>query len=224
VPHLLCIGFTQDETEDALIELSFLDIHNVVALRGDQTDWKEVRRGTRNKYASDLVTQIMTMNKGEYLHHKSDANPANFCVGVAGYPEKHFEAPSLAYDIEMMKKKVDAGAEYIVTQMFFNNDSFLNYEAKCREAGIEVPIIPGLKVLTRKSLLQNIPRHFHVDIPDDLVGEIMAADKPEHVKEIGRKHALAQARGLLEAGVPGIHFYVYSDAAVAAEVLKDLAP
>ncbi len=223
VPHLLCIGFTQDETEDALIELSFLDIHNVVALRGDQTDWKEVRRGSRNKYASDLVTQILTMNKGEYLHHKSDAAPANFCVGVAGYPEKHFEAPSLAYDIEMMKKKVEAGAEYIITQMFFNNDSFLNYATKCREAGIEVPIIPGLKVLTRKSLLQNIPRHFHVDIPDDLVGEIMAAEKPEHVKEIGRKHALAQARGLLEAGVPGIHFYVYSDAGVAAEVLKDLA-
>ena len=164
----------------------------------------------------------MTLNRGEYLHQISDAEPADFCVGVAGYPEKHFEAPSLSYDIEMMKKKIDAGAEYIITQMFFENEVFLNYVEKCREAGITVPIIPGLKVLTRKSLLQNIPRHFHVDIPDDLVGEIMAAEKAAHVKEIGRKHALNQARGLLEAGVPGVHFYVYSDAADAAEVLKEL--
>lgn len=222
VPHLLCMGFTQEETEDALIELSFLDIHNVVALRGDHTEWKEVRRGKRNKYAGDLVEQIMAMNHGEYLHHMNDADPTAFCVGVAGYPEKHFEAPSLSYDIEMLKKKVDAGAEYVITQMFFDNTAFLDYIEKCRAAGIEVPIIPGLKVLTRKSLLKNIPRHFHVDIPDDLVSEIMEARSPEHVMEIGRDHALSQARGLLEAGVPGIHFYVYSDAPVAAEVVREL--
>jgi len=222
VPHLLCMGFTQEETEDALIELSFLDIHNVVALRGDHTDWKEVRRGARNKYASDLVEQIMAMNRGEYLHRMNDAAPTQFCVGVAGYPEKHFEAPSLSFDIEMLKKKVDAGAEYVITQMFFDNAAYFGYVEKCHAAGIDVPIIPGLKVLTRKNLLRNIPRHFHVDIPDDLVAEIMAADDVKHVKEIGRRHALAQARELVDRGAPGVHFYVYSDADQAAMVLKEL--
>ncbi len=222
VPHLLCVGFTQEETEDALIELSFLDIHNVVALRGDQTDWKEVRRGTRNRYATDLVDQIMAMNRGEYLHSLTDLEPTNFCVGVAAYPEKHFEAPSLKYDIEMLKRKVDAGAEYVITQMFFDNAAFFAFRDRCVEAGIDVPIIPGLKVLTRKSLLTNIPRNFHVDIPDPLVEEIMAADKAAHVRDIGRRHALEQARELLDAGVPGLHFFVYSDAPEAADVLKEL--
>ena len=222
VPHLLCMGFTQEETEDALIELSFLDIHNVVALRGDHTDWREVRRGTRNKYASDLVSQIMALNRGEYLHRMNDAEPTRFCVGVAGYPEKHFEAPSLNFDVEMLKKKVDAGAEYVITQMFFDNAVYFRYLEKCRAAGITVPIIPGLKVLTRKTLLNNIPRHFHVDIPDDLVDEIMAAEKTDHVRAIGARHALEQARGLLDGGAPGVHFYVYSDADVAAQVLKEL--
>lgn len=222
VPHLLCVGFTQEETEDALIELSFLDIHNVVALRGDQTDWKEVRRGRRNTYAVDLVEQIMAMNRGEYLHNMNDADATGFCVGVAAYPEKHFEAPSPAFDIEMLKKKVDAGAEYVITQMFFDNGAYFDFVARCRAAGIEVPIIPGLKVLSRQSLLKNIPRNFHVDIPDDLVGEILAATDPAHVREIGRAHALAQARGLLEGGAPGVHFYVYSDAPEAAKVLRKL--
>lgn len=222
VPHLLCVGFTKEETEDALIELSFLDIHNVVALRGDQTDWKAVRRGARNKYADDLVRQIMDMNRGEYLHSMTAAEVTDFCVGVAAYPEKHFEAPSLAYDIEMLKKKIDAGAEYIITQMFFDNAAFFDFRDKCVAAGIDVPIIPGLKVLTRKSLLTNIPRNFHVDLPDDLVAEIMAADKPSHVKEIGRRFGLDQARELLDGDVPGLHFFVYSDAPVAADVVKEL--
>jgi methylenetetrahydrofolate reductase (NADPH) len=222
VPHLLCVGFTKEETEDALIELSFLGIHNVVALRGDHTDWKEVRRGPRNKYAVDLVKQVMDMNDGKYLHALSSADKSNFCVGVAGYPEKHFEAPSLAYDIARLKEKVDAGAEYVITQMFYDNAAFFDFLEKAREAGVTVPIIPGLKVLTRKSLLTNIPRNFHVDIPDDLIGEIMAAGKPSHVKEIGCEFALKQARELLDAGVPGLHFFVYSDAPVAADVLREL--
>ena len=222
VPHLLCVGFTKEETEDALIELSFLGINNVVALRGDQTDWKQVRRGPRNSYATDLVGQIMDMNRGKYLHAMSNAESTDFCVGVAAYPEKHFEAPSLSYDIEMLKKKIDAGAEYVITQMFFDNTAFFAFLDKARAAGITVPIIPGLKVLTRKSLLTNIPRNFHVDLPDELVGEVMAADDPARVREIGRRYALAQARELLDAGVPGLHFFVYSDAPEAAAVLKDL--
>ena len=222
VPHLLCIGFTKEETEDALIELSFLGIHNVLAIRGDYTDWKEIRRGERNRYAADIVRQIVDMNRGRYLHSLSERNHTEFCVGVAAYPEKHYEAPSLAFDIAHLKAKVDAGAEYVITQMFFQNDAYFSFVDRCRAEGIEVPIIPGLKVLTRKSLLKNIPRNFHVDIPDDLVGEIMAADRPEHVSEIGRRHALAQARGLLEGGAPGVHFFVYSDAQDAAIVLEDL--
>ncbi len=222
VPHILCVGFTKEETEDALIEVSFLELDNVMALRGDQTDWKEIRPGVRNKYAVDLVHQIMNMNRGEYLHSMSGVVPTNFCVGVAAYPEKHFEAPSQAYDIEKLKRKVDAGAEYIITQMFFDNAAFFEFRDRCRAAGIEVPIIPGLKVLTRKSLLTLLPRNFHVNIPDHLVEEVLAAKNSEQIKEIGHGHALAQARELLDNGVPGVHFFVYTDAEVAAGVVKEL--
>ncbi len=222
VPHLLCVGFTKEETEDALIELSFLDIHNVLALRGDQTDWKQLRNGGRNTYASDLVEQIMAMNRGEYLHALNDASATSFCVGVAAYPEKHFEAPSLTYDIAHLKKKVDAGAEYIITQMFFDNAAYFSFVEQARAAGITVPIIPGLKALTRRSLLTSIPRTFHVNIPDHLVKEIVAAKDARQVREIGKRHAVEQGRQLLDAGVPGLHFFVYSDAEVAAEIVAEL--
>jgi len=222
VPHLLCHGFTQEETEDALIELSFLDIHNVLAVRGDTTDWKEVRRGARNKYAIDIVRQVQDMNRGNYLHRLTDAQHSDFCVGVAAYPEKHYEAPSLAYDIQHLKAKVDAGADYIVTQMFFDNAPYFSFVERCRAAGIEVPIIPGLKVVGRKGLLTNIPRNFHVDLPDDLVDAIAGAKDKETASAVGVEHALAQARGLLDGGAPGVHFFVYKDAHLTAEVLKRL--
>ena len=222
VPHLLCVGFTQEETEDALIELSFLDIHNVLALRGDQTDWKEIRHGGRNTYASDLVNQIVAVNRGEYLHALCSAAKSNFCIGVAAYPEKHFEAPSLAYDIENLKRKVDAGADYIITQMFFDNSSFFSFLQQVRAAGITVPIIPGLKVLTRASLLTSIPRNFHVNIPDELVEEIVNARDAAQAREIGKRHAIKQAGELLDAGVPGLHFFVYSDAEITAEIVAEL--
>lgn len=222
VPHLLCHGFTQEETEDALIELSFLGIHNILAVRGDTTDWKEVRRGARNKYAIDIVRQIQDMNRGDYLHKLTDAQHSDFCVGVAAYPEKHFEAPSLAYDIQHLKAKVDAGADYVVTQMFFHNPPYFEFVERCRAAGIEAPIIPGLKVIGRKSLLTNIPRNFHVDLPDDLVDAIAGAKDQDAAAAIGVEHALAQARGLLDGGAPGVHFFVYNDAHLTAEVLKRL--
>jgi len=222
VPHLLCHGFTQEETEDALIELSFLDIHNVLAVRGDTTDWKEVRRGARNKFAVDVIRQIVDMNNGRYLHKLTDAQHTDFCIGVAGYPEKHYEAPSLSYDIKHLKAKVDAGADYIITQMFFRNEPYFEYVERCRAAGITVPIIPGLKVVGRRSLLKNIPRNFYVDLPDDLVEAITEADGAAEIGAIGVEHALAQARGLLEGGAPGIHFFVYNDATLTAEVLKRL--
>lgn len=222
VPHLLCHGFTREETEDALIELSFLDIHNLLAIRGDAPDWKAVRPGSRNRYALDVVEQVAAMNGGRYLHQLNDAQPTNFCVGVAGYPEKHFEAPSLAFDIGHLKAKVDAGAEYVITQMFFENRVYFDFVDRCREAGIEVPIIPGLKILDRKSLLTNLPRHFHIDLPQDLIDEVAAAREPGHVADIGVEHSLAQARGLLDGGAPGVHFFVYTGVTLLTRVLEDL--
>ncbi len=222
VPHLLCHGFTQEETEDALIELSFLDIHNVLAVRGDTTDWKAIRRGARNKYAVDIVRQIADMNAGNYLHRLTEAQRTDFCIGVAGYPEKHFEAPSLSSDIRHLKTKVDAGADYVITQMIFRNAPYFEFVDRCRAAGIEVPIIPGLKVVGRRSLLKNIPRNFYVDLPDELVDGIEGAADAREVGEIGVEHALAQARELLDGGAPGVHFFVYNDATLTAEVLKRL--
>ncbi len=222
VPHILCQGFTREETEDALIELSFLGIDNVLAVRGDNTEWRSVRPGARNRYAADAVRQVAAMNGGRYLHQLSDAQHTDFCIGVAGYPEKHFEAPSLDYDVRFLKEKVDAGADYVVTQMFFDNACYFDFVARCRAAGIDVPIIPGLKLVHRRGQLTNIPRNFHVDLPGDLVDEIMAARDDARVAEIGAAHTLAQARGLLEGGAPGVHFFVYSGVEIVADVVRKL--
>lgn len=222
VPHILCHGFTKEETEDALIELSFLDIQNVLAVRGDTTDWKAIRRGARNKLAVEAVRQIADMNRGRYLHALTDAQPTDFCIGVAGYPEKHFEAPSLARDVRHLKEKIDAGADYVITQMVFRNEPYFAFVERCRAEGIEVPIIPGLKVVGRKALLTNIPRNFYVDLPDELVDEIDGAADAAEIAEIGVEHALAQATELLDRGAPGVHFFVYNDATLTAEVLKRL--
>ena len=222
VPHLLCHGFTQEETEDALIELSFLDIHNVFAVRGDTTDWKAVRRGARNTYAIDVVKQVVDMNAGNYLHKLSDVQHTDFCVGVAGYPEKHFEAPNLDSDIRHLKEKVDAGAGYVITQMFYDNAPYFEFVERCRAAGIDVPIIPGLKVLGRRGLLTALPRNFQVDLPADLVDAIESAETARDVAEIGVAHAAAQTTELLDGGAPGVHFFVYNDAALTAEVLGRL--
>ncbi len=223
VPHLLCRGFTQEETEDALIELNYLGIHNVLAVKGDEKAADKPERPGRhhNAYAADLVAQIQAMNRGRYLADLLDAAPTDFCVGVGGYPEKHVDAPNLTWDVLNLKRKVDAGADYVVSQMFFDNAHFLAWAEKCREVGVTVPIVPGIKILTAKSQLRTLPRTFHTEIPEALAAEVEAA-KPEHVADVGVAWARQQAAELVEAGVPGIHFYIMSTARHVVRVAEPL--
>lgn len=220
VAHILCQGFTREETEDAMIELGYLGITNVLALRGDYLNFqKTVSKGrTSNKYASDLVKQIKDLRRGQYIEEMSEQAAIDFCIGVAGYPEKHFEAPNLKADIDYLKKKVDAGAEYIVTQMFFDNEKYFEFEKLCRDAGITVPIVPGLKVLRSMEQLKTIPKNFFVDIPEALSEEI--SKNPDHMKEVGVKWASKQVEGLLAAKVPVVHFYVMNDSKLVVDVVK----
>ena len=223
VPHVLCQGFTRQETEDFLIELRYLGIDNVLAIRGDDSGYrKPLDHGrTANVFATDLIGQIAAMNRGQYLEELLDADPSNFCIGAAGYPEKHFEAPNLEADVRRVKEKVEAGAEYIVTQMFFENRHYFRFVELCREVGIEVPIIPGLKIVTAKKQLRTIPRTFHCEIPVTLADEIESA-KPKHVVEVGVEWALAQTRELLEHGVPSVHYYIMANSAAINRLLPQL--
>ena len=222
VPHLLCVGFTREETEDALIELSYLDIHNVLAVRGDVPDWHEVRPGARNAFALDLVRQVADMNAGRYLHELAGRQPTRFAVGVAGYPEKHVEAPNLAFDLEHLKAKVAAGAEWVVSQMCFSADTHAAYVRRCREAGVALPVLPGLKVVSRLQQLSSLPRHFHVDLPEELVRDLRQASGAAEREEVGVAHAVRLGRRLLEEGAPGLHFFVTQDAPLVARVLGEL--
>lgn len=224
VPHLLCSGFTQEETEDALIELNYLGIQNILALRGDgnENSKRPSRDRSVNEYAVDLVEQVSNMNKGHFLEDIIDCEPTNFCVGVAGYPEKHFEAPNLSWDILNLKRKVDAGADYIVTQMFFDNKRYFNFVKKCRDIGITVPIIPGLKVFANKKQLQTLPSRFFLEIPEALAAEVEEA-KPEHVVDIGVEWALRQAEELLNTvDMPCLHFYIIQKTDVVKKVVSRL--
>lgn len=224
VPHILCKGFTREETEDFLIELNYLGIENVLAIRGDDNGYNKPLPAGRsaNVYAGDLVQQIADMNKGKYLEEGLlDAKPSNFCVGISGYPEKHFEAPNLETDILHAKKKVEAGAEYIVTQMFYDNKVFFDYVDKCRAAGINVPIIPGLKILAVKSHLTTLPRDFYINIPVELSEEVMKA-KPDHVLDIGVDWAVRQVTGLLDRGVPAVHFYIMQNSRPVTKLMDKL--
>ncbi len=210
VPHVICQGFTKEETEDFLIELHYLGIDNVLAIRGDDSGYhKPIKFGrSRNEYAVDLVSQIDNINKGIYLEDDLlDAESMDFCIGIGAYPEKHFEAPNLLTDIKYTKKKIEAGAEYIVTQMFYDNQKYFKFVDLCRKEGINVPIIPGLKLITAKSQLTNLPKNFYIDLPDELSDEISEA-KPEHVMDIGLNWTLKQAEELLNSNVPAIHFYI----------------
>lgn len=209
VPHLLCTGFTREETEDALIELDFLGIRNVMALRGDEVPTGERPKPdrTRNTCAAELVAQIAAMNRGNYLEEMLDAEPTDFCVGVAGYPEKHFAAPNPAWCVSSLKDKVDAGAQYVVTQMFFDTRHYVDFVARCRAAGIGVPIIPGLKVLTSERQLSSLPKTFHVELPEELTDRVRCAGTDD-VPRVGVEWAIRQSRELLDAGAPGLHYYI----------------
>ncbi|MBI1932027.1 MAG: methylenetetrahydrofolate reductase [Ignavibacteriales bacterium] len=224
VPHVICQGFTKEETEDFLIELHYLGIENVLAVRGDESAFnKPIKYGrSANVRAYDLVKQISDLNKGKYLEDSLlDAEPMKFGIGIGGYPEKHFEAPNLQIDINYTKEKVKAGAEYIVTQMFYDNNNFFNYCDLCRKSGIDVPIVPGLKIITSKHQLNSLPSNFHVDIPNDLAEEISKA-KTEYVQEIGIEWAKKQVEGLISAKVPAIHFYVMQNTKPINNLMKKL--
>ncbi|MBI2522703.1 MAG: methylenetetrahydrofolate reductase [Bdellovibrio sp.] len=220
VGHLLCNGFTKEETEDALIELNFLGVQNILAVRGDGLNYKKniAKDRSVNLYASDLVSQMSSIKRGLYLDELSLARPLNFCVGVAGYPEKHFESPSLKQDLFYLKKKVEMGAEYIMTQMFFDNQKYFDFVTACRGEGITVPIIPGIKILKTKNQLQSIPSNFYIDLPDELVEE--ALKNPDHIPAIGIRWAQKQVEGLLKADVPDVHFYIMNDTELVVDVIK----
>jgi methylenetetrahydrofolate reductase (NADPH) len=221
VPHLICGGFSVEETENALIDLNFLGINNVLALRGDarQFEDKFVPDENGHKYALDLVRQIQGMNEGRYLDlNIQNGEKTDFCIGVAGYPEKHFEAPNFNSDLHFTKEKVDAGAGYIVTQMFFDNQHFFKYAEACKAAGIHVPIVPGLKPLTKKYQLNSIPRKFFINFPEDLVKEILAAKDDEAVKRIGIEWCIQQSKELKAAGAPCLHYYTMGDAETSREI------
>lgn len=220
VPHLLCRGFSREETEDAMIELNYLGIHNVLAIRGDETNYKKRIDSSKtvNAYADALVSQLVDLKQGRYLEDIANSEPIDMCVGVGGYPEKHVESPNRKTDVAYLKRKVDAGADYIVTQMFFDNRHYFDFERACREAGITVPIIPGMKILDRPGQLTSLPKNFHITVPEGLADEVQA--NPERTPEIGVRWGIGQVRELLEKGAPCVHFYVMNDARPVLDVIR----
>lgn len=223
IPHILCGGFTQEDTENFLIDLDFLGIDNVVALRGDavksETYFKPELNG--NKYASELVSQIQRLNEGIYLDPElENTSKTDFCIGVAGYPEKHMEAPNFDTDLKYLKQKIDNGAEYIVTQMFFDNQKYFEFVEKCRAIGINVPIIPGLKPIATLNQLNLLPHRFKVDLPDDLVAEVQRAKNNVEIKEIGIEWCAHQSKELIRAGVPILHYYSMGKAENIKRIIK----
>ena len=210
VPHIICGGFNQEETENALIDLDFLGIENVLVLRGDpiknETYFTAEEGG--HSYASELLQQVVAMNKGIYLDEElKNSSPTNFCVGVAGYAEKHFEAPNMRSDIHFLKKKVEAGADYIVTQMFFDNQQYFDFVNLCRENNITIPIIPGLKPISTLKQLTLLPQRFHLNVPNALVDSVIKCKNSEEVRKVGVEWAIQQTKELIDFGAPCIHFY-----------------
>jgi methylenetetrahydrofolate reductase (NADPH) len=212
VPHVICGGFTKEETEDFLIDLHYLGIENALLLRGDQEKGEAhfVPKPGGHAYANELVEQVAAMNQGILLHEETESLPTNFCIGVAGYPEKHIDAVSFDQDLIYLKQKVDAGADYIVTQMFFDNAKYFDFVKKCREIGIQVPIIPGLKPLATERQLDILPEIFHLEIPSEFVNEARKCANNAAIKQLGIEWAVQQGKELIQAGVPALHFYTMS--------------
>ena len=210
VPHVLCGGFTKEETEYLLVDCHYLGLDNVMALRGDAMKHEQYFKPTNggNKFAVDLVKQIKNLNKGKYLHETIETpNKADFCIGVAGYPEKHLESPNLESDLRRLKEKVDAGADYVVTQMFFDNQKYFNFVKRAREIGITVPIIPGIKPVAVQRHLQILPQIFRLDLPDILISEIEKCKNNKEIRQVGIEWAIKQSKELIENNVPLIHYY-----------------
>ena len=210
VPHIICGGFNKEETENALIDLDFLGIDNVLVLRGDpiksETYFTAEEGGHR--FASGLLKQVDGMNKGLYLDEElKNSAKTDFCIGVAGYPEKHFEAANMRSDIHFLKKKVEAGADYIVTQMFFDNQKYYDFVKLCRENDINIPIIPGLKPMSTEKQLTLLPQRFHLNVPNELVDEVLKCKSNEDVRQVGVEWAINQTKELIDFGAPCIHFY-----------------
>jgi methylenetetrahydrofolate reductase (NADPH) len=225
VPHLICGGFSREETENALIDLAFLGIDNVLALRGDnakgENTFKPEANGNTN--ALELLEQIQNLNNGVYLDDElTDAFPTMFCAGVAGYPEKHHDAPNLKSDMTFLKKKVEAGAEFIVTQMFYNNDKYFEFVDSCREAGITIPIIPGLKPLTTRKQLFVLPKIFHIDLPEDLVDAVEACKDDKQAAQIGIEWSIQQSKELKAKGAPVLHYYTMGKSAATYAIAKEV--
>ena len=225
VPHLICGGFSVNETEDALINLHYLGIDNVLVLRGDaaknETSFEPEADG--HKYASDLLKQVVNLNAGVYLEDElKNTQKTKFCIGIAGYPEKHFEAPNMATDLQYLKMKVDMGADYIITQMFYDNDKYYAFVKACREIGITVPIIPGLKPVYNRKQLNVLPKTFHIDLPTDLSMEMLKCKTDEEVEKVGTEWLLHQSKDLKKNGVPVLHYYTLGKPHVVANVVKEI--
>ncbi len=223
VPHVLCGGFTREETENVLIEMNFLGIDDVLALRGDPPRGSRTFIPEKEGYSHtyELIQQIVNMNNGKYLEDNlEDAAPTSFCIGVAGYPEKHFEAPNRRVDMMNLKKKVDAGAGYIVTQMFFDNKKFFRFRDECRQFGIDVPIIAGIKPVSALNDINLLPQTFHIDMPDDLVSALQKCKSDHEAREAGIEWAVMQSKELIKEGVPGIHYYTLGRADNIAKIVK----
>jgi len=225
VPHIICGGFTRDETENALIDLDFLGIENILALRGDNQ--KGERHFTPEKDGNtnsiDLIHQVDNMNNGIYLDSElRNAKPSNFCIGAAAYPEKHIDAPNMESDLNFLKRKVDAGASFLTTQMFFDTDKFISFVEKCREYGIDVPIIPGIKPITKKARVFSLPKIFNIDIPADLVNALDKAKDDEAALEVGIEWCVDQCKKLIKAGAPVLHFYTMGRSGATHKIASQL--
>jgi methylenetetrahydrofolate reductase (NADPH) len=224
VPHLICGGFSKEETENALIDLQFLGIDNVLALRGDsiktESNFRPHEEG--HSYAVDLIHQIKGMNDGIYIMDDVQLEPTDFCIGAAGYPEKHFEAMNLATDLHYLKQKVEAGAEYLVTQMFFDNQKYFDFVKACREVGINVPIIPGLKPIRSLCHISFLPKFFHIDYPESLSKELLKCKDNKYVEQVGIEWGIQQSKELKAANVPCIHYYTMSNSIAVHSIAKEI--